>query len=182
MNHTQDCRSAEVLLLQHTIPNPHTLFYFSILLLLTCAGGAPLPWRLTKEAVSDVDARIRSIIYPHNLHGCSNDNGSFINGVCSWRTAEKLLALLNILPTALRDYIPELRAGLRKLSWGLKILEGRCINAQEALKLGVEPGSRPITPTCIKKAEILIAEGLSMLEGCAFYLNHKQLAITHDKT
>ena len=46
--------------------------------------------------------------------------------------------------------------GLRKLVLGLRLLEGRCVNAKEAKNLNVPFGSRPQT---------LIIEGLSMLEG-----------------
>lgn len=114
-----------------------------------------------------VDRRICRIIYPHGIDGCSNDEGSFINGHRSWRSADRLLALLVILPTVTRDFIPEFRAGLRKLVWGLRLLQGRCINASEAMKAGVLPGSTPLPSADIDKAEKLIIEGLSMMEGFA---------------
>ena len=61
--------------------------------------------------------------------------------------------------------VPEFRQGLRKFVQGLKILEGRCVNAQEAMELGVAPGSLPLLEEDIAKARILMTEGLSMLEG-----------------
>lgn len=76
-----------------------------------------------------------------------------------------MLAFLNILPTVLKDYVPEIRDGIRKLVLGLKLLEGRCVNAKEAKELGVPYDSRPLLQEDIDKAKVLIIEGLSMLEG-----------------
>ena len=128
-------------------------------------GTGKLPWRLTKDAVACVDARIRRIIYPHGIDGCSNDEGSFINGHRSWRAADRILALLVILPTVLRDFVPELRAGLRKFVWGMRILKGRCFNSSQAMQAGTAPGETPLFHDDIDKAETLIVEGLSMSEG-----------------
>ena len=129
------------------------------------SGDAPLPWRLTKQAVARIESRIKNIVYPHGIDGCSNDDGSFINGVRSWRAADRILALLVILPTVLRDYIPELRAGIRKLVLGLRYLKGRCINGAEAFEFGITPGSTPLLPTDIDQGKKNIIEGLSMIEG-----------------
>ena len=112
-----------------------------------------------------IDERSRRIIYPHGIDGLSNDDGSFINGHRSWRSADRLLALLVILPTVTRDFVPEVRAGLLKFVWGLRILQGRCVNAKQAFRTGITPGSTPLSVTDIDKAEKLIIEGLSMLEG-----------------
>lgn len=70
----------------------------------------------------------------------------------------------------LRDYVPELREGIRKFVLGLKILEGRCLNARECEEHNVEIGSRPLFPEDLEKAKTLIIEGLSMLEGKYLYL------------
>ena len=60
-------------------------------------------------------------------------------------SAQKIFALLNILTTVLRDYVPAVRHGLRKLVWGLKILAGRCVSNTEATELNIPSGSRPLT-------------------------------------
>ena len=104
-------------------------------------------------------------MYPHGIDGCSNDDGSFINGFRSWRAADRILALLVILPTVLRDYIPELSAGVRKFVVGLRLLQGRCINGAEAFEFGITPGSTPLPPSDIDNAEKAIIEGLSMIDG-----------------
>ena len=103
------------------------------------SGSKPLPWRLQKKAIDEADKRVRNIVYPHGTNGCSKDGASFFKGSL-WRTAEKLTALLIILTTSIRDYIPAVRTGLRKLIWGLRILEGRCVNANEAIHVNVQPG------------------------------------------
>ena len=44
----------------------------------THIGTAPLPWRLTKKAVEVIDARIKTIVYPHVPAGVSKDGVGFI--------------------------------------------------------------------------------------------------------
>ena len=105
-------------------------------------------------------------MYPHGLAGCSKDGAGFIKNLNrARRISQKLLAFLVLLPTVLQDYVPELREGIRKFVLGLKILEGRCLNARECVEHNVEIGSRPLFPGDLEKAETLIIEGLSMLEG-----------------
>lgn len=129
-------------------------------------GTGALPWRLTKEAIKVIDARIENIVYPHGPAGCSKDGAGFMKNLNrARRISQKLLGLLTILPTVLRDYVPEVREGIRKFVLGMKLLEGRCVNAMEAMELGVPADSRPLLKEDIKKAELLIIEGLSMLEG-----------------
>ena len=129
-------------------------------------GCKPLPWRLSEDAINRLDQRVRNIVYPHNTNGCSKEGSSFFKkSGRAWRTAEKIMALLNILPTALRDYVPTVRTALRTLVWGLRLLEGRCLSANEARSMGVLPGSSPITQEDIEKAADLIIKGLSELEG-----------------
>ena len=108
----------------------------------TCITGThPLPWRLSKEAINTIDERVRNIIYPHGIPGVADGQNSFFKDMGRvWRTADRLVALLAVLPTVLRDYIPPVRAGIRKLIWGLKILEGRCISGVDAYHLKCEPG------------------------------------------
>ena len=61
--------------------------------------------------------------------------------------------------------IPEVQTAMTKLITGLRILEGRCVNATEAAFMKVQPGSRPLHEEDINEAEKLILEGLAMLEG-----------------
>ena len=113
-----------------------------------------------------IDARVERIVYPHGPAGCSKEGAGFFKNLNrARRMSQKLLAFLVILPTVLRGYVREVRTGLRKLILGLRLLEGRCVNAQEARDLNIPFGSRPLFAEDIAKAEVLIIEGLSMLEG-----------------
>ena len=67
--------------------------------------------------------------------------------------------------SVLRHFVPAVRKGLRKVILGLRILQGRCINGNEAAEMNVQPGNRPILDDDIVKAGKLIIEGLSFLEG-----------------
>ena len=137
----------------------------------TTTGIEPLPWRLTTEAIEVIDARVINIIYAHGMPACSKEGSSFFKNMNRvWRSADKLVAFLRILVTVLRDYVPEVRAALRKFVWGLKLLQGRRVSHAEAKSRGIEFGGIVITETDIKKADLLIIEGLSMLEGLTYEL------------
>ena len=69
------------------------------------------------------------------------------------------------MTTALRGYVPIVRSALRKLIWGLRILEGRCISGNEAVALNVQPGCTPLSEEDIEKSSPLVIEGLAELEG-----------------
>lgn len=58
-----------------------------------------------------------------------------------------------------------MRTGFRKIILGLHILEGGCVNDIEGVRMRVRAGSRPISGEDIDRADLLIIEGLSMLEG-----------------
>jgi len=126
----------------------------------------PLPWKLSDLARAIVDKRVLNIIYPHYSPVCNIDGVSFINGAGCWRTASKLIAFLIILVPALRGFVPKFRAGLRRLIWGIRILEGQTLSVVEAQSLNLERGFRALKKSDVAKARILIAEGLSMIEGC----------------
>ena len=97
---------------------------------------------------------------------CNINSDSFINRAGIWRTASKLVAFLVVLVPVLRGFVPKLRAGLRSLIWGLRILEGQTISAREADSLNVERGFQVLKKADIDRARTLIIEGLSMVEGC----------------
>ena len=75
------------------------------------------------------------------------------------------MALLHILPTVLRGCVPAVREGFKKVIWGLRILQGRCINGTEAAHWRVQAGSRPLVDDDVHIAHEKIIEGFSMLEG-----------------
>ena len=126
----------------------------------------PLPWRLTDVAKKIVDKRVLRISYPHYTPVCAIEGESFYNRAGCWRTASKLLAFLVILVPSLRGFVPKLRAGLRSLIWGLRILEGQSFSVNEARELNLQPGGPVLKKSDIQKAKTLIIEGLAMIEGC----------------
>ena len=127
-----------------------------------------LPWRLTPGAVDVVNRRVANIIYPHYTPTCGLGDETFIKRTGCWRTASKLVALLAVLVPVTRGYVPQFRAGLRKLIHGLKILEGQVYSVDEARELNLDPGSKSLKKSDIKRANKLIIKGLAMIEGsCA---------------
>ena len=126
----------------------------------------PLPWKLTDMARETVNRRVLRISYPHYCPVCSIKDDSFINGAGCWRTASKLVALLVVLVPVLRGFVPKVRAGLRSLIWGLRILEGQTFSVYEADFFNLERGFKNLKKSDIAKARLLIIEGLSMIEGC----------------
>lgn len=126
----------------------------------------PLPWKLTPVAKKIADRRVLRISYPHYTPVCGIKGASFYNRAGCWRTASKLIAFLVILVPTLRGFVPKLRAGLRSLILGLRILEGQSFSFNEARELNLEPGGPALKKTDIKRAHTLIIEGLAMIEGC----------------
>ena len=126
----------------------------------------PLPWRLSTVAKKIVDKRVLRISYPHYAPVCAIDDASFYERAGCWRTASKLVAFLVILVPSLRGFVPKLRAGLRSLIEGLRILEGQSYSVNEARELNLQPGGPALKKDDIKRAKTLINEGLAMIEGC----------------
>ena len=126
----------------------------------------PLPWRLTPMAKKIVDKRVVGLVYPHYTPICHIENQSFIYRAGVWRTASKLIAFLVILVTVLRGFVPKLRYALRSLIWGLRLLEGRSLSANEADALRLDRGFKAMHKSDTVKGKKLMLEGLSMLEGC----------------
>ena len=55
--------------------------------------GNPLPWRLSKDACTLMDQRVRNIRWPHGLTRCCKGEFSFwIKPEAFWRTSQRVLA------------------------------------------------------------------------------------------
>ena len=81
--------------------------------------------------------------YGPSLFGCIPAGQSFLRSTSATKkTAEKILALLVVLPTVLRHYIRQLRRGICLLVLALRMLEGQVHSYNECRRLGVEPRSR----------------------------------------
>ena len=61
--------------------------------------------------------------------------------------------------------MPAVREGFKKVIWGLRILQGRCTNGNEAAHWQVQAGSRPLVDDDVQIAHEKIIEGFSLLEG-----------------
>ena len=134
----------------------------------TVIEGSPcLPWRLDPEALQTVDDRVRALVYPHNCVTVGNEERSFWRDMhCASKMSQRIFALMNVIPTCLRGYVPLVHRSLLKIVWGLRILDGNVYSFNRCTRLGIEPGSH-----CLWKAEVavahkLIVTGLSLMEGC----------------
>ena len=126
----------------------------------------PLPWRLSSDARSVVNKRGALLCYPHYMPVCHIGADSFINRAGCWRSASKLLAFLVILVPILRGFVPKFFEGLRRLTYGLRILRGQTCSPNEAVKLHLKFSNVYLRKTDISKAHLLIITGLSIISGC----------------
>ena len=125
-----------------------------------------LPWRLSKEDVQVVDARVRSIVYPHHCETVGTTEMSFYRDtVCAWKMSQRLIALLVVMPTCLRGKVRPLHRAIRKLVLGIRILMGKRHSYNECLRRDCEPGSPSLPKIDVVRAHGLIVTALSMLEG-----------------
>ena len=126
----------------------------------------PLPWRLSPKARVVVNKRAATLCYPHYTPVCHIGKDSFIKGTGCWRTASKLICFLVILVPILRGFVTTFRAGLRRVVYGLRILEGQSCSANEAVSLNLKFCNVFLRRSDIDKARLLIITGLAMIEGC----------------
>ena len=74
---------------------------------------APLPWRLSGENLDAVDARVCSLVYPHHCVTVGNIHRSFWkDSTCAWKMSQRIFAMLIIMSTCLRGYIPALHTAV----------------------------------------------------------------------
>ena len=126
----------------------------------------PLPWRLSPKAHVIVNRRAVTLCYPHYTPVCHIGKDSFVNRTGCWRTASKLLCFLVILVPILRGFVTTFRAGLRRVVYGLRILEGQTFSVNEATALNLKFCNVFLRKSDIDKANLLIITGLAMIEGC----------------
>ena len=126
---------------------------------------APLPWRLSTEARRVVNKRAVGLCYPHYTPVCHIGKDSFINRAGCWRSASKLLAFLVILIPILRGFVPTFFEGLRRVIYGLRILQGQTCSANEAKKLKLKFERIYLRKSSIAKARLLLLIGLAIIEG-----------------
>ena len=75
------------------------------------------------------------------------------------------MALLIILPTALRGFIPSFLRGLRFFALGLRMLTGQVYSFNKCHDLNVEAGSFCLDPKMIPTIKTFVIDGLVMMQG-----------------
>ena len=127
---------------------------------------SPLPWRLSPEALDIVNKRAATLCYPHYSPVCHIGKDSFFKRTGCWRTASKLVAFLVLLVPLLMGFVKPFREGLRRVVYGLRILQGQTCSFNEARALNLEFTYIFLRPSEINKANLLIITGLAIIEGC----------------
>ena len=126
----------------------------------------PLPWRLSKHARVVVNKRTVSLCYPHYTPVCHVGQDSFFNRAGCWRTASKLLAFLVILIPVLQGFVKPFREGLRRVVYGLRILQGQTCSVNEVAALNLDRATSIfLRKSDINKARLLIITGLAIMEA-----------------
>lgn len=125
-----------------------------------------LPWQLTPQALLTVDARVRSVVYPHRMETVGSPEHSFFRRPSyASKLTQRLTAFMFVLPTCLRGYVPNVHKGFCDLILGLRILHGMVYSPRTCRRLNLEPGSFALKKTDVEVAHRLLVDGLSKLEG-----------------
>ena len=134
--------------------------------------NSPFPWRLTREEVKIVNARICRMWWPHYVHKLAKRGHSFLQKSCRmWKARDKLAVFLVILPTVLRGCVPAVYQALLTVAYALRRLEGQVVSAAEARRQGVLPGSRVINKRDLPGIHKDLVRGLVMMEGSLPFSN-----------
>ncbi len=128
--------------------------------------GGDLPWRLSPEEVSSVDARVGNIWWPHYMDVLHSKGYSFFKkSDRMYKSRHKVFILLVLLPTVLRGYTPAVHMGLVFLVDAVRQLQGQVASYKVAMRLGIRPGSRFLERRRLTRLHKQIVKGLVMLEG-----------------
>lgn len=130
--------------------------------------AGPLPWRLTKEEREFLDKRMLGVIWPHYLDRVAYRGFSFWKKPNRlWKTRRKIMLLYYILPTQLRDQVPQLRVAINEFVWAMRRLEGQVHSYHTATSvLGILPGSRTVRKSELQKLHNDLVRALCLFEGC----------------
>jgi len=137
------------------------------------------PWRLLRDEVRLLDEKVRSIWTPHYVEPLSRDGHSFFtHSDRMWKCKHKATILMVLLPTLLEDLVPAVHEAILLLVWALRRLDGQVVSVEEAVRLGVTPGSRSIKKSEIAGIHDDLVRALVLLEGC-FPVDHLNPAMHH---
>lgn len=130
------------------------------------------PWRLSKDNVDIVDLRIRSMWWPHYRDMVCKKHGSFWkHSDMMWKCSQKRYILRVLLPTCLHGFVKSVHNAVLMLVYALRKLQGQTISADEAIKIGILPGSVAIKKSSIPSFTRELIAGLVLLEG-SFPVDH----------
>ena len=130
------------------------------------APPAPLPWRLTAAQIKLLSKRTKTIIWPHNMERMFYRGFSMWEKPSRmWKCRRKHRLLYHVLPVQLRDQVPRLRNGIVLFAWTIRRLDGQVHCYEDAVHLGILPGSRVLVRGKIKPLHKDLICALVMIEG-----------------
>lgn len=107
------------------------------------------------------------VIWPHYLDRIAYRGFSFWKKTNRlWKTRRKIMLLYYVLPTQLRDQVPQLRVAIHAFVWAMRQLEGQVHSCQTANRLGILPGSRTVRKQDMGKLHNNLVRALCLFEGC----------------
>lgn len=129
-------------------------------------AGGDLPWRLSAEEVSVVDARVGRIWWTHYMDPlCWGGYSFFKKSDRMYKSRHRSFILLVLLATMLRGYIPAVHMGLVILVSVLRQLQGQVACEKKAKEMGIRPGSRYLERHRLTSLQMQLVKGLILLEG-----------------
>lgn len=142
-------------------------------------NAAPLPWRLTKVEVKELDDRMKCIVWPHYMERLYYKGEScWIAPNRMWKARRKYRLLIYMLVTQLRDMVPAVHQGLLYFVWALRRLDGQVHSYEVAKNLNILPGARTVQKSLLRGAHRDIIRGLTLLEG-SLPVSHLNPALHH---
>ena len=130
-------------------------------------GTKPFPWRLSKEQLRILNDRVVNMWCPHYRDKLFKGKTSFWKkSMYCWKTKHKLNIFLVLLPTLLRGCVPVVHRALLRLIFALRRLDGLVVSIDEAIRLGICPGSHAFPKGTLEHVMKDLILGVVMLEGC----------------
>lgn len=133
-----------------------------------------LPWRLTQVDRLELDRQMLRLKWPHHLDLIAYRGFSFWQKPNRlWKIKRKITTLYYILPTVIRNKVPPLRNAIQAFVWAMRRLIGQVHSHDEAVGLGITPGSKTVAKNIIRSANNDLIRSLCLFEGCVptTYLN-----------
>ena len=132
----------------------------------TSVDPAPLPWRLTGDQIKLLSKRTKSMRWPHHMERMFYRGFSMWEKPSRmWKCRRKHRLLYHVLPVQLRDQVPRFRNAIVLFAWTMRRLDGQVHCYEDALRLGVLPGSRVLVRRKIKGLHKDLICALVLIEG-----------------